>query len=171
MASSTQNVRMGVCTITYNGVDLGYTKGGVEVSVATESKEITVDQFGKTPINKIIMARKVTVKAPLAETTLENLAAIMPGATLVRNAGNTPIRVDVADGTGLDLLSIAQELRLHPIGLPVGDTSQDFVVPLAATEGNISFAYKLEDERVFDIEFTGFPDSATKKLFHYGATA
>jgi hypothetical protein len=83
MASDTKNVKLGVCTINFDGVDLGLTKGGVEVMVSTDTHEVEVDQFGKTIINEIIMKRDVKVKVPLAETTLDNLVAIMPGATMV----------------------------------------------------------------------------------------
>ncbi len=78
MASSTENVKLGVCTVLFDGNDLGYTKGGVEVEVATTTHEVKVDQFGETPISELITGRTVTVKTPLAETTLENLVAIMP---------------------------------------------------------------------------------------------
>lgn len=289
--SDTKNVKLGVCQITLDGVDLGYTKGGVEVSVKTDTHKVNVDQFGKTTINELIMGRELMVKAPLAETTLENMVAIMPGATLtsvggtvaqgtitittnpvaaetitvngetvtfrsaltgVGNevligataaatatalaaalnastneklatasyeaaaavvtvkygpalifgsagqktiAGNTftivtgtaaakvtmsgatltggaeptSKRVDVGTGIGVDLLSIAKELRLHPVGKPVSDKSEDFVVPLAATAGGLQFAYKLEDERIYNTEFTGYPDPVTQKLFYIGA--
>lgn len=84
MASDIKNVKLGVCSITFDGVDLGYTKGGVEVTVKTDTHKVNVDQFGKTPINEYIMGREVTVKAPLAETTLENMVRVMPGASLVQ---------------------------------------------------------------------------------------
>lgn len=83
MASSTDNVKLGVCTILFDNNDLGYTKGGVEVEVATTTHDVKVDQFGETPISELITGRTVTVKTPLAETTLENLVAIMPGSKLV----------------------------------------------------------------------------------------
>ena len=86
MASSTNNVKLGVCTVEYGGVDLGYTKGGVEVEVATETFKVMIDQFGNTPIKEYITARTCMVRAPLAETTLEILRDIMPGATLTDNA-------------------------------------------------------------------------------------
>ena len=83
MASSTENVKIGVCRIYYDGEDLGYTKGGVSVSASTDTYEVKVDQFGESPISENITARSVTVSAPLAETTLRNMVKIMPGATLV----------------------------------------------------------------------------------------
>jgi hypothetical protein len=83
MSSNTKNVKLGVCKVYYDDVDLGYTQGGVEVAVTTDTHKTTIDQFGKTPINEYIEGRSVSVKVPLAETTLRNLVKIMPGATLV----------------------------------------------------------------------------------------
>lgn len=277
--SDTKNVKLGVCKVFFEGKDLGYTQGGVEVSVTTETHKTNVDQFGKTTINEYIMGREVTVKVPLAETTLDNLVAIMPGAQLISDAiaatgsitvatvptngqtilvngrtvtfktvpagdldvliganvaataanlaatlntsvdtvvsaatytanaavvavaydargvaGNsfslatgtagaavtvsganltggtagTTTRVDVTNGVGTDLLSIAKELRLHPKSKPDNDKSEDFVIPLAATAGGLNFAYKLEEERIFNCDFTGYPDPNTGKLFTVG---
>lgn len=167
--SDTKNVKLGVCKVTYDGVDLGYTKGGVEVSVTTETHKSEVDQFGKSPISETIMGRECKVKIPLAETTLENLITIMPGATLVTD-GADPLkkRVDVTNGIGVNLLDIAKILVLHPQALDDTDTSQDFNVPLAATAGALTFAYKLDEERVFNTEFTAYPNASTKRLFSVG---
>src|SRR4051812_12774795 len=83
MPSNTENVKLGVCTALFDSADLGYTKGGVEVEVQTNTHEVTVDQMGETPIDEIITGRTVQVTVPMAETTLENLARVMPGSTLV----------------------------------------------------------------------------------------
>jgi len=275
--SDTRNVKLGVCKVFYDGVDLGYTQGGVQVTVKTDTHQVNVDQFGKTTVDEVIMARNVTAKVPLVETTLENLVAIMPGATLNQSGGvaafgkltvatvpadgdtvtvggtvftfrtapalasevligiststtaaslqaalaasvvanvqvatytvvgsivtatygmlgvvgnaftlasaqasvtvqavaggvdPTTRNVEVTTGVGVSLLAIAKELRLHPQHLPDTDTSEDFVIPLAATPGAIDFAYEVEKERVFTAEFAGFPDSANGgKLFKVG---
>lgn len=289
MASDTKNVKLGVCKVLYAGYDLGYTIGGVEVTVSSETKKVNVDQFGKTTINEYIMGREVMAKVPLAETTIENLVATMPGAvmetvgggvatgtitvatnpadgeTIVVNGytvtfvteaseeGEVTIGIDAAataanlaaalnavtdgrvsqavysaaaavvtvkwgprmiggddgvkspdgnaftlvtgtaatdvtmsgatlsggsaptsksvivtNGIGADLLAIAKELRLHPVAKADNDRSEDFVIPLAATAGALNFAYKLEDERVYNVEFTGYPNPVTKQLFKVG---
>lgn len=168
MASDTKNVKLGVCTITYAGVDLGYTQGGVQVSVKTDTHKVNIDQFGKTTVNELIMSRDVSVKVPLAETTLENLVEIMPGATLVTDATTQAKSVDVNVGIGVDLLSIAKELRLHPVSKAANDYSEDFVIPLAATSGALDFSYDVEKERLYSVDFTGYPDPVTKKLFSVG---
>jgi hypothetical protein len=68
----------------------------------------------------------------------------------------------------MDLLAIAQELRLHPINKAAGDLSEDFIIPLAGTGGALNYAYKVDDERVFNVEFTAYPDPVTKKLYTFG---
>lgn len=169
MASDTKNVKLGVCRITFDGIDLGYTKGGVEVMVTTETRKTEVDQFGKSPISETIIGRECTIKAPLAETTLENLVKIMPGATLVTDGTDpTKKRVDVTNAVGVNLLDIAKVLVLHPQALLDTDFSQDFNVALAATAGQMNFAYKLDDERIFNTEFTAYPNPTTRKLFAIG---
>lgn len=289
MKSDTKNVKLGVCKVFYAGVDLGYTKGGVEVTVKTDTHKVQIDQFGKSSINELVMGREVTAKVPLAETTVENMVAIMPGATMtttggtvasgtitiaanpadgenivvngatitfktaataanevtigataadtaaalsaVLNASTDPLvaaatysvagavvtvkygnrlvfgtagqkgtegnsftlddgtaaldvtlsgaaltggteptakYVEVTNGVGTDLLSIAKELRLHPVGKADSDKSEDFLIPLAGTAGALNFAYKLEDERIYNVEFTGYPDPTTQKLFAVG---
>jgi hypothetical protein len=280
MASDTKNVKLGVCSVSYDGVDLGLTQGGVEVMVSTETHVVEVDQFGKTPINEYLMGRTCKVKVPMAETTLDNLVAVMPGSTLVTDGakasgsitiavqptngqtilvngktvtfktapagaldvkiganvaetaanlalvltsssdtalsnaeyvadgadvdveyglrgtvGNaftlatgtagasvtvsgatltgglnvTKARVDVTTGVGTNLLDIAKPLVLHPIGKPDYDTSDDFTVFKAATAGALQFSYKLEEERLYPVEFTGYPDVANNnKLFSVG---
>lgn len=279
MASSTKNVKLGVCKVYLGGVDLGYTQGGVEVSVKTDTHKVEIDQFGKTTINELIMARNVMAKIPLAETTLQNLVKTMPGSTLVSDGAvatgsiaftanptatttvtvggqaftfqtakpttafqvqiganlvatsanfvsvfnrsmvqkevggltasmnatgtlitisaidmgtapnavtldaangatasaatltggvvETKARVDVNIGTSVDLLSVAQELRLHPSGRADDDFTEDFTIFQAATAGALTFAYKVDAERIYSVEFSGYPNS-DGKLFALG---
>lgn len=165
MASDTQNVKLGVCTVKFDTTDLGFTKGGVEVEVTTDTHEVTVDQMGNTPIDEIIMGRKVTVKVPMAETTLENLVLVMPGATLVTD-GTTPTKkkVVVTTGVSTSLLSLAKTLVLTPKGTT---GAEDFTVHNAMTAGAIQFAYQTDQERVFNVTFKGYAD-ADGNLFSVG---
>lgn len=286
LRSDTRNVHVGPCRVYYDGVDLGFTKGGVDVEVSTETFKTEVDQFGKTPISEVISARMLKVTVPMAETDLDRLFLVMPnskvvtaggatatgtftvatnptdghvitvngktwtfkttvaaqqqvliGATAAATATNlaaalnasqdpkiaiaqyaaassvvtatynvagvegndfalattqssvtvsgtnltggidvTAKRIDVGDGVGVNLLASAKELRLHPTDRLEGDTQDDFVIPLAATAGGMKFAYKTEDVRVFNCEFSGFPDlnsvvadgSGRPRLFYMG---
>lgn len=287
MASNTSNVKMGVCKVIYKGVDLGYTKGGVNVDVTTSTHPVTIDQFGESIINEYITKREIKVTCPLAETTLENLVLTMPGATLlnagaVKATGNitfvtaipapldtitvngvvftyrasaplavlptdifpgttvttaaantaivlnasfadgvtdaiytsalgvltitadvagiagnaftiaksaaTPANITVSGATlasgaeaplgkrvdvkvGIEvgsLLAAGGLLTLHPIANT--DSSDDLVIPNAATAGGMKFAYQYNSERIFNVEFHGYPDSVTKILFKLGSS-
>lgn len=282
MPSNTENVKLGVCSVTYDGRDLGYTQGGVDVTVASTTKKVMVDQFGNSEINEYIIGRTCSAKVPLAETTLENLVEIMPGAVLkdsgavkasgtvtfstaapadgdsvtvngvefaftddpvadtdievpasftaaaaalaaainasidqrvsqvnaVANLGVVTITADdaglagnavtlareaattanitvsgptltggaaatkrsvvVPNGIGVSLLERAKKLVLHPIANDPTDHSEDFVMPLAATPGAMQFSFKLDQERLFPVEFTAYPDPVTKTLFIVG---
>lgn len=79
---ASENIRMGTCRVTYGGVDLGFTMGGVEVTVATTTHETKVDQLGDAVAAESIMGRTINVKAPLVETSVYNMTNVMPGATL-----------------------------------------------------------------------------------------
>lgn len=174
VTSSTENIRMGTCSITLDGVDLGFTTGGVEVAVATTTHETKVDQFGDTVANEYIMGRTITITCPLVETTLDNMAAIIPGSEMITDntvPASPKKKVIVKSGTGLSLLERAKELILHPIAKPANDKSEDLTIPLAATAGAMNFAYKYDAERVFNCEFKGYPDSETGVLFIYGDKA
>lgn len=150
MASSTENVKLGVCTILFDGNDLGYTKGGVEVEVATTTHEVKVDQFGETPISELITGRTVTVKTPLAETTIENLVAIMPGAELVTDgvkaSGTVTFKTNVpADG---DKVSIGENdfvFKTTPVlttDIAIPDTIENAAVKFAAAVNAANLPYK-----------------------------
>lgn len=153
-----KNVKLGVCKVFYDGVDLGFTKGGVEVTVETETHEVTVDQYGNTPINEYIMGRTVSVSVPLAETTLDNLVAIMPGAKLVTDAATSKKSVLVPTGVGVNLVDYAKELILVPKGVGGALDYKDAVrIPKAATPGAMTFAYRLDEERIFNCNFKGYP--------------
>jgi len=287
MAGNSTNVKLGICKILYKGVDLGFTIGGVNVAVTSTTHPVTVDQFGQTILNETITKREISVTVPLAETTIDNLVATMPGSTLRSNAvaatgtitvatvpvaadtlvvngqvftfaatqtSNTTIaigatvgataaniaatlsssiisavdlanysvsgavvtvaydlnvptqsglaggavgntftltktvgagltlsaatltggvdatkkRVDVGTGVGINLLSIAGPLVLHPIANAETDTSEDLIVPLAATSGGMKFDYKVDVERVFNVVFNGFLNVATGTLYTFG---
>lgn len=163
-----ENIKLGTCKIKLDATDLGLTIGGVEVEVSTDTHQTKVDQHGETIVKEFIKGRNMTVRLSLAETTLENMVSVMPGATLITDGGDpTKKKVEVTSGTGIDLLTSAGKLTLHPVELPDSDKSEDLTLPKASTPGGLSFSYKSDEERVFTTEFSAYPDD-TGVLFTYG---
>lgn len=167
-----ENIRLGTCKILVGDigseVDLGLTIGGVEVEVTTDTQPTTVDQFGDAIVKETIRGRNIIMRTQLAETTLENMAAIMPGGTLITD-GTDPAKkkVEVTTAVGVDLLNSSERMVLHPIENAENDKSEDFIIPRASTAGGLSFAYSKDNERVFNTEYRGYPD-ANGLLFIYG---
>lgn len=160
---NTTNVKLGVCDISYDGTDLGFTKGGVEVEVTTEKFTVTVDQLGNTPINEYIIGRSVMVRAPLAETDIDSLAALMPGATVITDGvDSTKKKMEVTSATSTNLKTLAKKLVLHP--RQSADNNEDFTVPIAGVTGDLNFSYKLDEERIYMVEFVGYPDDQNAEL-------
>lgn len=142
MASSTENVKLGVCSVLFDGVDLGFTKGGVEVEVATSTKEITVDQMGETPIGEIIMGRTVQATVPLAETTLDNLVAIMPGSELISDGAKASGTVTFSssapvDGDKITLAGVDFTFRTAPV------SANDMAIPATIALAAAALAAKI----------------------------
>lgn len=165
----TAKVKLGACNVSFNGTDLGLTKGGVEVEASTTTKKVTVDQFGETEVNEYITGRTIKVTVPLAETDLDTLASVIPGATLVTDGTDTTKkRIDIPTGVGSSLRDAAAVLICHPDANAADDKNEDLTVPLAAPRGDISFAFKYDEERVYAVEFMGYPDNATGLLYQLG---
>lgn len=142
------------------------------MTVNTDTYEVTVDQYGTTPIKEFVTGRTVEVSVPMAETTIENLVKIMPGATLVTDSvEDTKMYVNVPSAAGLDLLDYAKPLVLHPMANDDMDKSDDFTVFKAATPGALDYQYTLDNERIFNCTFKAYPDSENgNQLFAIGDT-
>jgi hypothetical protein len=168
--SNALNVKLGACKILFDGIDLGYTKGGVEVEVISETHQVSIDQFGESTVNEFITKRNIKVKCPLAETTLDLLEKIMPGSTIISDQYNpAKRRVNVKSGIGINLYKQAKTLILHPIYLPDSNTSEDLIIYKSATAGAMKFAYKHNEERIYAVDFMGYPDDSNNNiLFSYG---
>jgi hypothetical protein len=114
MAVDTTEIEVGAADLTFGSVagpvgevlDLGGTIGGVRVGIETQSQEITVDQYGTTPVFMVILGRRGSATAPLAQTGLVQLEQLIPGSDY--SAVNEELTV--LSGTGDDLRDYADEL-------------------------------------------------------------
>lgn len=150
------NVKIGVCTVKFNSVDLGHTKGGVTVNYSPEYADITVDQYGNTPVDKSLIGEMITIKVPLAESQVANLANVFPLGDL---AGATDGRITLGKNAGARLGAQAHQLVLHPSANAVGDLSEDVVIHKAVVHGEVEIGFTNEDERIIEVEFIALVDT------------
>lgn len=167
--TNADNVRLGTCSVIFDANDLGLTKGGVEVTVSTQTYKIMVDQFGSTEINEYVTGRQAMVKVPMAETSVNLLSYVIPNSTvIVDGVDANKMRLEVSTASGTSLRDFAGELVLHPIAEAAASKNFDFVMPICAPKGDFQFAYKLDEERVYNVEFYGYPDLSTGLLYIIG---
>lgn len=170
MPTDFSTLEMGACNVSFKGTDLGLTKGGVEVEFATEVANVNADQFGDSVIDQYIKGRSIKVKVPMAERDLTKFAAVFPGSTLVTGTGGAK-KLVVDSAVGTSLRALAGTLILHPSAVLATDKSKDLVVPLAMSKGDMSFAFKHDDQRVYMLEFEGYTDLTNGDLFVLGDPA
>lgn len=153
MADITQ-VRVGVCSVTFNGVDLGLTKGGVTVSYEPTFHEISVDQYGETVVDAVLTGEKFTAKVPLAESTIANLKVAIPNATF---AGAANKRITIGKTSGTRQSTVAAQLVLHPQN--EGTRVNDIVLYKAFVNSTVELAHTIDGEKVIECEFMALLDS------------
>ena len=151
--SDTRNIKIGACRVFFGGVDLGFTQGGVEVSVTTETHKIMVDQFGKTIVDEIILSRNIDAKVPLAETTIENLVNIMPGAVLSQTgatyaSGNITYTTVPVTGTGTVTVN---GIVFTAMTLPTAPNQFAIGANIAATAANLAATLEAYDDPAINV--------------------
>lgn len=154
--ADTTNIKIGACSVNFNSVDLGHTKGGVTVNYSPEYAEITADQYGNTPVDKSLIGEMITIKVPLAESQVANLAKAMPLGTL---AGSGNGRVTLGKNAGERLGAQAHQLVLHPLANDADDLSEDVVIHKAVVHGEVELGFNNEDERIVEVEFVALVDT------------
>ncbi|MGA1846767.1 hypothetical protein [Deferribacter abyssi] len=150
MAKNAAEVKMGYCDVSFDGQDIGYTKGGTRVSYSVETVEITADQED-APIGEVVTKQNFEVTVPIEQYNLQLLAKLIPGATLVVDAtDSTKMKLEIAGASGVNLLDLAKELKIIPRG---GDANDQITVHHAVPIPKIEFAYEKDNVRVYEVTF------------------
>ena len=162
--ASLANVKIGICSVTYKGVDLGHTKGSVKFSYKPSYEDIAVNQFCKSATDKVLTQEVVEVKVPLAETQVVNIAKMIP-----TTSGNTASLSKFGNEAGARLSVYAGELLLHPTA--VTGTGEDVALYKAVISGDVELEYAVDGQRVVEVTFSALIDSTKTNgnLFgHFG---
>lgn len=171
MASDLTKIKLGPCKVTFDvgGTPVVFetTKGGVVLKYEETGREITVDQYGNTPVGEMIVGRSATIEVPFAEKDLDKLAKIIPGSTLTTNGTDpTKKRLDVDATKVINLIDYAKKVKIEPLSTTA--TANDAVILYkAAPRPNLNYTYSYDNELITNIVFKGFPD-ATGKLIAFG---
>jgi len=152
--SDITNVKLGVCSVKFNNIDLGHTKGGVTVTYEPTYHDLTVDAYGETVIDKTLLGEKLTAKVPLAEATLENLQVAIPEGT---KSGD---KITIGSSVGDTLSTSAKMLVLHPIANASSNLEDDVVFHKAVVASTVELPYTNDGERIIEVEFVALIDES-----------
>lgn len=165
------NLRMGVCSISFGGNDVGHTLGGVKIQITRKLTDLKADKYGDSPIDKVLTDVELKVTAKVAEPVIANIQKTLPeGDYQIGAAGS---RLGIAAGEGASMRAYAQQLVLHPYSKAASDFSEDFTVYLAVPVASPTVNYDVAGQRVFDIEFDALVSEsfvAGRRLGHMGPT-
>lgn len=156
---------IGPCAVEWNSVDYGATEGGVRFRSTWISKKVFEDQKGETAVDAIRMGMEVEAEVPLTRSTLAQMAAVMPGASV---SGS---RMDVYNNQiGSSEYDDAQTLILKPIidGVATSDTSQWITIDKATPRPEADLAFDKSTQRVVKVLFSGYPDASTALMWYAG---
>ena len=164
---SVDNLELGPCIVKYgvsgSEVDLGFTMGGVKVTIETSVADVVSDQLGEVILKQIMIGRNATITIPFAETDIALFSKIIPLASLVTDAV-TPTKQKTIINTpiGSDLVASAARslLLIKAIGNTASTDANDvFRFFKASPSGEVEFSFSVDDQRVYETEFTAYPDS------------
>ena len=176
MTGDVGKLEFGPCQVTFNGVDLGYTKGGVTVEYSQTFLDVEVDQ--STMLADIrLQSERVMATVPMAQTDIDSLISAshstMPAGT--RTAQSTKRKIDIG-GTAVDY-NDAKELIITPLSDGAGTLSSDannkVTIYKAFPKIQWQKAYNLGDIRIITVEFHGLMDTSKAtgvQLFTIGDT-
>lgn len=166
-----QNLRMSACTISFGGVTLGHTNGGIVFHYEPKLNPLTADQYGDTPIDMVLGGETIQVVANLAEPVVDLLAVAIPEGT--ENSAGSGARLHLGRDGGYGLRLNAKQLVLHPIEKAASDTSEDVVLYLAAVADTVELNYEVDNQRVYKVTFQAFLSETYgngRRLGHIGST-
>jgi len=159
MAKSTENFRIRPCDVYYNGQLLGYTKGGVTLTVEREFVDLTADEFGEMTLDKALQGNNMMVKVPLAEPTIANLAKAIPEGRFDQPDTDDTGKLGIGRKAGYLLSQDAVELRLHPRNNEETDTSEDIWIWKAVSVEAVELDYKVDEQQVVEITYQALADT------------
>lgn len=153
---------LGPCKVTFNGVDLGTTKGGVKFKDNLDQSAVLTDQSGTTPEDHILTGRVVSVEVPLTRSNLAKLSKVIPGMSSF--ASYSQVRNQV----GIARKATSAQLVLQTLidGVASGDAITIFK---ASPSPDMEITFDNENQRIYKINFAVYPDTSNgNRMYRIG---
>ena len=162
------NFKVGNHRVTWNGVVLGITAAGSQITYEQIWREKTGDQTGQTVLDEDLVGEKMSIELTLKEFTVANLGRVIPGATVTAGA----VKAGVQYGGAIKLSSYVQQLTLHPLNLDDSVVTADWIVFKCVPVLSGPIPAKHDEDMVLPVKFKILPDTSKpigQQLFQFGA--
>ncbi len=143
--------------IALGGVDLGHTVDGTEIEIERDLTEVKTDLYGSTPVDYVVAGQKASVKLKLAEITPGILSYAIPESDW--DVGSADDHLHFGTKAGYSLRDDALELVITPQGKNT-DNQRTITLFKAVSSDNVSFAYKVDEQSVYEVTFTALVDES-----------
>lgn len=163
----------GPCTIVFNGVNMGHTLDGVEFTAERKFKDVVVDRYGETPIDKVLIGTTATIKFKLAQPDWAQWNMAMPETSSYDGSG-TNDRTDIGGDAGYSLRQDAFPLVIHPLKNAPTVFTDDITFYLAVSSEPVTVPYKIDEQQVVEVTMTALVSEAFgagRRLGHIGPAA
>ena len=152
------DVKVKPMSVSWNGNDLGFSQGGVEIAIEVDSQDLVLDQNGTQAHDAIQTGVGITVSMTLVELNATNFNRLISSATGGAAAGtDATVHGYGTSRNFVSMLTYAQELQLRPVGN--SDNSEDFVfwraVPMVE-----SLSFASDSTNSMSVSFRCYPDSS-----------
>lgn len=157
-----ENINFDLANVSFNGVNIGFTKGGVDVNITMASFDALIDDYGDTPIKSYDRGTAIEIVINGAESARANLALAFPTAV---DAGD---RLKFGGQVG----SVIPTGRL--VIEPVAGNLDPIVVYKARATSDITISYINDDTVTIVTTFVGQIDTTRAdgdQLFRIGGPA
>ena len=146
-------IQLGACSVTYKGVDLGHTIGGVVVTYTPDYHETSVDKYGSSVVEKFLVGERVKAEVSLAEITLANLeVAIALGVQVADDS------VSMGSVAGKKASTTAGLLVLHPLAYATTVRDYDVSIYKAVVTNELKIEHKNDGEKLLPVVFDALID-------------
>ncbi len=101
MAGTLSNIQVEPCRVIWNGADLGFTDGDIELALEEQGAEITAHQTGTNILDMIRTGKSAELEIVLKETTAAKVAALLAiGGGSTSGVAEVTTVTTVADSSG-----------------------------------------------------------------------
>lgn len=156
MARDFQNVTLGGGEFQYDGNSIGFIKGDIVYTYDQETKDFETDVPLKT-YGKVIVKSGATMKVPMAELSITNLAMALGGLTPVAGTYDGTVGTQVNLGA---LLPLAEKPITFIHTSPVSGKKIVIKIWKASISKGANLSFKEQDWAINDVEFKAIADDS-----------